>query len=262
MTAELSGSSASLKYPQRLRNELRFRTLTVQRCERIASHFQRVVLSGDDLAGFVSAGFDDHTKLFFPQAGVPYLAPGVSDEGIVWPGNARPLARDYTPLFNAARNELTFDFYIHQAGVASDWALQAKTGDTLIIGGPRGSLVVPEDYHWQLYVCDETGMPALLRRLEALSGLSTPVEVMALIAVEDAASKAYFDHLNEFKLEWYIGDEREQIAQRLQQLTVPADDYFLWLTGEGETVKQYSSYFANATINPLLLRAAAYWHRK
>jgi NADPH-dependent ferric siderophore reductase len=33
--------------------------------------------------------------------------------------------------------------------------------DKLVIGGPRGSLVVPEDYAWQLYVCDESGMPAL-----------------------------------------------------------------------------------------------------
>jgi ferric-chelate reductase (NADPH) len=41
-------------------------------------------------------------------------------------------------------------------------------GDKLVIGGPRGSLVVPEDYAWQLYVCDESGMPALRRRLLGL----------------------------------------------------------------------------------------------
>lgn len=32
-----------------------------------------------------------------------------------------------------------------------------ETGDRLAIGGPRGSLVVPDDYAFQLYVCDETG---------------------------------------------------------------------------------------------------------
>ncbi|MFS2225873.1 siderophore-interacting protein [Pantoea sp. B65] len=262
MTAELSGDIRPAKYPQRVRNELRFRTLSVQRSERVASHFQRVVLTGADLAGFVSAGFDDHTKLFFPQAGVPYQAPTVGDEGIIWPAESRPLARDYTPLFNAQRNELTFDFYLHQSGIASDWAQQAKPGDTLIIGGPRGSLVVPEDYHWQLYVCDETGMPALLRRLEALSTLATPVDVTALIALEDAASKAYFDHLSGFNLQWFVGAERAQIPERLQQLSVPAEDYFLWLTGEGETVKQYCQIFENNGIDQQLLRAVAYWHSK
>lgn len=52
------------KYPQRVRNELRFRELTVLRVERIGSAFQRVVLGGEALEGFVSQGFDDHTKLF------------------------------------------------------------------------------------------------------------------------------------------------------------------------------------------------------
>jgi ferric-chelate reductase (NADPH) len=50
--------------------------------------------------------------------------------------------------------------------------MQARAGDKLTIGGPRGSLVVPEDYAWQLYVCDESGMPALRRRLEGLSRLA------------------------------------------------------------------------------------------
>lgn len=42
------------KYPQRVRNELRFRELTVLRVERIGSAFQRVVLGGEALEGFVS----------------------------------------------------------------------------------------------------------------------------------------------------------------------------------------------------------------
>ncbi len=45
--------------------------------------------------------------------------------------------------------------------------MEAREGDTLTIGGPRGSLVVPEEYACQVYVCDEVGMPALRRRLES-----------------------------------------------------------------------------------------------
>lgn len=70
----------------------------------------------------------------------------------------RPATRDYTPLYDAERHELAYDFYIHDGGIASRWALEAKVGDKLVIGGPRGSLVVPEDYAWQLYVCDESGI--------------------------------------------------------------------------------------------------------
>ncbi len=144
------------KYPQRVRNELRFRELTVLRVERIGSAFQRVVLGGEALEGFVSQGFDDHTKLFFPAAGAAFTPPEVTDEGINWGDGVRPATRDYTPLYDAGRHELAYDFFIHDGGIACSWALTAKTGDKLVIGGPRGSLVVPEDYAWQLYVTDES----------------------------------------------------------------------------------------------------------
>lgn len=248
-------------YPQRVRNELRFRQLTLLRSEKIAGGFQRLIFSGEDLQGFSSRGFDDHIKLFFPQPGSRFSPPVVTDEGIIWQNDVRPASRDYTPIYDAARNELTIDFYLHQAGVASDWALQARPGDNLTIGGPRGSLVVPETYHWQLYVCDETGMPALLRRLEALSQLTSAVEVTALIAVQQQETRAYFAHLTGFNLEWFVGDRAQAIDQRLQQLTVPENDYYLWLTGEGKTVKEYSRHFNNDKIDEKLLRTVAYWHR-
>ena len=47
------------RYPQRVRNELRFRELTVLRVERISAGFQRIVLGGDALDGFSSHGFDE-----------------------------------------------------------------------------------------------------------------------------------------------------------------------------------------------------------
>ncbi|PLK61728.1 NADPH-dependent ferric siderophore reductase, partial [Klebsiella quasipneumoniae] len=72
------------KYPQRVRNELRFRELTVLRVERAGAAFQRIVLGGEALEGFVSRGFDDHTKLFFPEPGAAFAPPQVTEEGIDW----------------------------------------------------------------------------------------------------------------------------------------------------------------------------------
>jgi len=89
----------------------------------------------------------------------------------VWKAGARPVSRDYTPLwFDGVKNTLTLDFYIHDGGVASSWAAQAQVGDPLAIGGPRGSMIVPEDYAFQLYVCDESGLPAFKRRKETVQG--------------------------------------------------------------------------------------------
>ena len=127
-------TSRNPKYPQRVRNELRFRELTVLRVERIGSAFQRIVLGGEALEGFVSQGFDDHTKLFFPTAGAAFTPPEVTDEGINWGEGVRPATRDYTPLYDADRHELAYDFFIHDGGIASSWALAAKPGDKLVIG--------------------------------------------------------------------------------------------------------------------------------
>jgi NADPH-dependent ferric siderophore reductase len=50
----------------RLRLDVRFRELTVLRTGRSHPACARIVLGGDDLAGFDSPGADDHIKLFFP----------------------------------------------------------------------------------------------------------------------------------------------------------------------------------------------------
>nr|WP_318384326.1 siderophore-interacting protein [uncultured Enterobacter sp.] len=250
------------RYPQRVRNELRFRELTVLRVERISAGFQRIVLGGDALAGFSSKGFDDHTKIFFAQPGQTFLPPTLTDDGIVWPNDVRPMARDYTPLYDEARHELALDFFIHDGGVASSWAMQAKVGDTLTLGGPRGSLVVPEDYAWQFYACDESGMPALRRRLEGLSRLAVRPDVTAVVTVADAACKDYLAHLEGFNIEWIVGHSEAALAARLATVQVPSEDYFLWITGEGKVVKNVSQVFETDAIDPQLLRAVAYWHAK
>ncbi|MRS14409.1 siderophore-interacting protein [Enterobacteriaceae bacterium RIT691] len=249
------------KYPQRVRNELRFRELTVTRVERVGAAFQRIVLSGEALAGFSSRGFDDHTKLFFPEPGSHFAPPEVTDEGIVWAEGVRPVSRDYTPLFNEQQNELAYDFFIHDGGIASQWAMQAKAGDKLTIGGPRGSLVVPENYGWQLYVCDESGMPALLRRFAALRQLAQRPQVKAIVTV---AEEYYQDYLADcgFDIDWVVGHSAQAVAEKLAAVNVPQEDYFLWLTGEGAVVKSLLDGFITDAIDPQLVRSQAYWHKK
>ena len=96
----------SPRYPQRVRNDLRFRELTVLHVERISAGFQRIVLGGEALDGFTSRGFDDHSKLFFPQSDAHFVPPTVTEEGIVWPEGPRPPSRDYTPLYDELRLSL------------------------------------------------------------------------------------------------------------------------------------------------------------
>lgn len=251
-------------YPRRVRNTLRFRELVVLRNELVSPGFQRIVLGGSELDGFASSGFDDHIKLFFPSSPADFVPPQATEEGIIWQSDERPASRDYTPLYDAVRHELAIDFFIHDGGIASNWAQKARSGDKLFIAGPRGSLVVPENYQWQLYVCDETGMPALRRRLEMLkqAGIKAETEIKAVICVNNAESKHYLAHLSEVDITWIIGGNAQDIVRHIDTLEVPARDYFLWITGEGDVVKCLSGCLNVPEKDPQLLRAVAYWHNK
>ena len=175
----------------RVRHEPRRRLLTVRHVERITPTMARVTLDGD-LAGFVSASYDDHVKVFFPLPGdteptLPDPAPNGEANGA-----ARSPGRDYTPRrFDTGRNELIIDFALHDAGPATDWATQAKPGQQLAVGGPRGSFVVPDDFDWYLFIGDETALPAIGRRLEELRAGTRAIVVAAVTGPGARHEKAH-----------------------------------------------------------------------
>ena len=244
--------------PQRVKNDIKFRQLTIKSKETVAGCFYRIVFSSPELAGFTSRGFDDHVKVFFPPESGEYIRPSVTDDGIVWGEGPRPISRDYTPLaFDAMRNELTLDFYIHDGGVASLWAENATVGDTLLIGGPRGSLVVPTDYSFQLYICDESGLPAVRRRL-----LSLPEHIIPTVLVNSQHGQC-LDYLSEFKHAQIHRLNTDAIAKHVSQIEFPTRDYFVWVTGEGRDVKKLSDELLDTHgLDADYVRAVAYWHQK
>src|ERR1700744_347397 len=134
MPAAANIPEADPRAPRRVRHKARRRTLTIKQVDKIAAHMIRVTLTGD-LEGFKSLGFDDHVKLFFPD--------GTTNAE----GAPTMLGRDFTPRrYDAAADTLEIDFAIHDAGPATRWAAQAKPGDTLVLGGPRGSFIIPTAY--------------------------------------------------------------------------------------------------------------------
>src|SRR5690606_18646134 len=95
--------------------------------------------------------------------------PTMGDKGPIFPDNQRPIMRDFTPRrYDAARGVLEIDFALHESGPATDWAKQASPGQKLVIGGPRGSFILPLDFDWYLLIGDETALPAIARRLAEL----------------------------------------------------------------------------------------------
>jgi NADPH-dependent ferric siderophore reductase len=223
--------------PQRVRHEIRRRELHVLRADNLTPHFRRIVLGGADLAGFVSSGFDDHIKLILDDSGEPVM-------------------RDYTPRhYDAAKGELTIEFALHGEGPAANWAEHAAPGKILVVAGPKGSLVVPTDYDWHLLIADETGLPAICRRLEEL-----PVTTRAIVFVltADGADHRLLTANASLEQHWFTAADELLAAVRAFEL--PAGEGYAWCAGEAHTSRELRRILVDEKGHDRhAIRAAAYW---
>ncbi len=197
------------------------------------------------MADFPSLSPDDHVKLFVPV-----------------PGGEMEM-RDYTPRrFDTAARSLTLDFAVHDAGPATRWALEAKVGDEMLLGGPRGSLVVPQDFDWWLLIGDETALPAIGRRIEELAA-GTPVT--SIVAVEGADEEQRFETAASHKAVWVHrpssrADDPAPLLEALEGLTLPPGDGFVWIAAEAQVARAARAHVVEALGHKLQwLKASGYW---
>lgn len=251
---------------QRVRHPLRFRQLQVSQVARLTPHLVRITLVGDDLEGFVSLGFDDHVKLFFPDAVTGVLAlPTVGTEGPVWPEGSRPTMRDYTPHhFDPVARTLQIDFALHQpGGPATEWAAQAQVGQTLGVGGPRGSLIVPTGFDWHLLMGDDTALPAMARRL---AELPAGARAEVLIEVEGPADHIALPSAATLAVQWVhrssAGADALPLLDALRRTQMPTGVFHSWIACESAQAKALRAYLTTECLaNPQWIRASSYWRR-
>ena len=248
---------------ERLRHALKLRVLTVVRTEELTAHMRRIILAGADLDGFVSPSHDDHVKLFFPAPGdtqpvLPALGQGANS--IEYAEGARPVARNYTPRrHDPVKGELEIDFVLHGDGPASTWAAQAAPGQTLGVGGPRGSMVVPLDFDWYVLVGDQTALPAIARRLEQLPA---GARAIAVIETVDDGEQLALESRAQADIHWVGRNGRQGVLllEALQRIALPQDgDGFVWVACEHAQVKGLRAHFIDAGVPRQHLHVASYW---
>lgn len=255
---------ASTRAPQRIRLPLRFRKVQVTATERFATSFIRITFGGEELDGFDSPGFDDHVKLFFPDATTGELRfPELGPTGPVWPEGPKPIMRDYTPrFFDGNARTLVIDFALHEAGPATAWALQAKPGDWLGIGGPKGSFLVPKDFDFHILAGDETAVPAIARRLEELPATTRAI---ALIEVDNTGDEIPLTSAAQLDVIWCYrkgapAGTTTVIKDTLQNLTLPNGDGYVWIACETKVARVIRSYLVKErNMNAKSVKAAGYW---
>lgn len=251
---------------QRVRHPLRFRQLIVNRVERLTPHLVRITLAGEALEGFVSLGFDDHVKVFFPDPVTGVLTiPTAGAEGPVWPEGARPTMRDYTPHhFDPVARTLQIDFALHQpGGPATEWAAQAQVGQTLGVGGPRGSLIVPTGFDWHLLMGDDTALPAIARRLAELPAGARAEVFIEVDGPDDHLALPSAATLN---VQWVHRSSAEAgalpLLDALRRTAMPAGVFHSWIGCESTQAKALRAYLTSECLaNPLWIRASSYWRK-
>jgi NADPH-dependent ferric siderophore reductase len=149
--------------------------------------------------------------------------------------------RDFTPrAWDPAAQTLTLDFALHEKGPASEWARRSSIGDTLWIGGPRGSTIVPNDFDWYWLIGDATSFPSIGRRLAHLRA-GVGVTVIGLIA--DQGERQTFATQTSFEVRWVesTGDvqgDALRMLEAVRHLPTPDGDGFVWIACEAFIARQ------------------------
>ncbi len=171
--------------------------------------------------------------------------------------------RDFTPRrFNRGRNTLFIDFALHNAGPAMRWAASARVGDTLEIGGPKGSAIAPDDFDWYLLIGDETALPAIGRRLEEL-GTDVPVTT---IVVTEAGGTQQFQSKASWTPRWIARNAsstmRRCCVRRLPMTHCREGEGFVWIAAEASVARSLRTHIVDHLRHPRQwTKAAGYWKR-
>ncbi|MBE1593245.1 siderophore-interacting protein [Nonomuraea angiospora] len=214
----------------------------VLRTEWISRHMVRVVVGGDGLADFATAGLTDHyVKLVFPYEGVEYPTPfSVKTCRETMPREFWPRLRTYTVrAWDPDSRELTLDFVVHgDEGLAGPWAAQARPGDVVLMLGPGGGYAPDPEADWHLLVGDESALPAIAAALE---GLPEGAQAHVLVEVDAPEDEQKLETAADARITWLYRGGRpvgEKLVAAVRTLEFPEGDVHAFVHGEAGFVKE------------------------
>jgi NADPH-dependent ferric siderophore reductase len=243
----------------RVMHEIKRRRLQVVRVVDLTPRMRRITLGGPELAGFVSLGTDDHVKLFFPQNAAEQATLETLVIGAGKDNGPMPAMRDYTPRrYDLDTLELDIDFVLHGDGPAATWAEQARPGQFLHIGGPRGSMIVPDMFDSYLLIGDETALPAIARRLE---GLAANRQALVIVEVENGAEQQKLESPAQVNVIWVLREGgRNNLLTTVKELQVPSGNLYAWVATESKVSRQIRRVLLDEHgLDEPFVKAVGYW---
>jgi NADPH-dependent ferric siderophore reductase len=223
---------------ERVRHNLKLREVTVARINHVSPGFASITFQGEALADFTSLSFDDHVKFMFNDA------------------SGEQVRRDYTPRrVDTDACEVDIEFALHGHGGAAEWARNATIGQRAIIGGPRGSMILPLAMDWHLLIGDHSALPAVTRRLEELPA-GARVDVVLLV---DAADRRTLVTRADARIHWVDSDDA--LLQVLKALPLQPGAGLAWGGGEAALMARVRQVLVETGMPRQAAKVSAYWKR-
>lgn len=242
------------------------RQASVVRTEQLSAHLVRVVLTGDKLKGFPEGWESAHIKLIFKRPDQDTLTlPELGPKGPVWPeGQPRPDVRVFSVRsYDAATNELAIDFALHEQGVASAFARNAKPGDIVGVGGPAGYCPKLPEADCYLFAGDlsaVSGMGGLL------ATLPDHAKGHAIVLAHSEADAFDMPHPPGIELQWLYDHNdpanSSQLVDAVKALDLPHDGLQVWVAGENAMVVGIRDHLRQTRgLTPKEMYAVPFWKR-
>jgi len=220
------------------------RTLEVIRKQQLTPNMLRVTLGGPGLADFPADQTSAYIKLRLHDA-----------------RSGRDVTRTYTVRSQRA-DEIDVDFALHEVcGPATLWAIAARPGDTVLVGGPGPRKLVRPDAPSYLLVGDMTALPAIAGNIELLACTARGTAVLEIMDEADMQELAAPPGLH---IQWVInphpGEAAHALLERVSSLPWPDRPPYVWAACEFSGMRLLRDYFRNERgVDTADIYISSYW---
>jgi NADPH-dependent ferric siderophore reductase len=185
-------------------------------------------------------------------------------------GQGGGVSRRYTIRhFDAGAGRMDLDVVLHgvgardhDAGPGATWAVTAQVGDAIDIFGPRGKVQLSAA-GWQLFIGDESALPAIAEMVAALPADATAVAVLEVVDADDEqliTASAAVD------VRWVHRGDAPAGKPELLSAAVDdvvrhaATDRHAYVFGESRVVRHLRDQLGRAGFAPSEISAKGYWN--
>jgi NADPH-dependent ferric siderophore reductase len=153
------------------------------------------------------------------------------------------------------------DVVVHGHGVGSTWGVEVRPGDRIEVFGPRGKVLLPRA-NWQLYVGDESGLPAIA---EMIAALPEQAAIQALIEVQDGDDEQPISRAGTVATRWLHrggapAGQPDLLADALEQLRIPEVDRHVCVFAESRVVRRLRDELVGRGLRAEEISAKGYWN--